>query len=504
MADDTLTSDVTTWPLTTQARAVRLGDLTAESLVRAHLDRIDQHGAALNAFLAVDREGALEAARAVDIARNNEGPLGPLAGVPIAVKDQIVTRGVPTTAGSRMLAGWVPPYDATAVSRLKKAGAVILGKTNQDEFAMGSSSESSAFGPAKNPWDLTRVPGGSSGGSAVAVAAHLASAALGTDTGGSVRQPASFCGVVGIKPTYGRVSRYGAIAYASSLDQISPLARNVPDLALMLQVIAGQDPLDQTSLPMRPPELTALAGHTDVAGLRIGIPDEYLGEGVEPDVRERARAALAHLEDAGATLVPVSLPHTKYAIATYYLIATAEASSNLARFDGVRYGHRTPDEVSDIADLFSRSRAEGFGPEVQRRIMLGTFALSSGYYDAYYLRAQKVRTLIRRDFEAAFASVDLIAGPVSPVTAFKLGERTTDPLAMYLADIFTVPTSLAGLPAVSVPVGLDRASLPIGLQLIGPPLQELRLLQVAHALEVERPQPACPYALTPVTSQGAA
>ena len=491
-------SDPTTLSLVQQARAIKDGDLSAEGLVQSHLDRIDAHDGVLGAFLAVDRDGALARAREVDQQRAANVPLGRLAGVPIAVKDQIVTRGLVTTAGSKILAGWVPPYDATAIARLREAGAIILGKTNQDEFGMGSSTENSAFGTTRNPWDPTRVPGGSSGGSAAAVAGHLAAAALGTDTGGSIRQPASFCGLVGVKPTYGRVSRYGAIAYASSLDQIGPLARNVADAALVLKTMAGQDDKDQTSLPMPAPDLLAIGPHFDFGGLRIGVPEEYLGDGVADDVRERVRAALTRLSDEGATIVPISLPHTRYAVATYYLIATAEASSNLARFDGIRYGHRTA-TYGDLDELYARSRAEGFGPEVKRRIMLGTFALSSGYYDAYYLQAQKVRTLIRRDFEVAFAQCDLIAGPTSPVTAFTFGECTTDPLAMYLMDIFTIPASLAGLPAVSLPVGHDGNGLPVGLQLLAPPLQELRMLQVAHGLESMLPPAVCPFGLSEAT-----
>lgn len=484
--------DPTALPLVHQARAVKDGELSALALTEAHLTRIAAHDDAVHAFLRVDADGARAAARAVDEARARGEALGRLAGVPIAIKDQIVTRGLETTAGSKILAGWVPPYDATVVTRLRAAGAVIIGKTNQDEFAMGSSNENSAFGPCKNPWDLSRVPGGSSGGSAAAVAARFAAAALGTDTGGSIRQPASLCGLVGVKPTYGRVSRYGAIAYASSLDQIGPLARTVADAALVLQVIAGADERDQTSLPMPAPDLLALQPHVDLGGLRIGVPDEYLGDGVDADVRTRIQEALGKLETEGATLVPISLPHTRYAVATYYLIATAEASSNLARFDGLRYGHRAQG-YTDIADLYARSRDEGFGAEVKRRIMLGTFALSSGYYDAYYLQAQKVRTLIRRDFDEAFDEVDVIAGPASPVTAFALGERTADPLQMYLADIFTIPASLAGLPGLSLPVGLDARGLPVGLQLLGPPLNELRLLQIAYALEQMTPQTPCPF-----------
>ncbi len=458
------------------------GDAAAVSLTEAALAKA-RADARLGAWLHLAEERALEAAAAVDAKRAAGEPLGALAGVPIAVKDQIVTRGVPTTAGSRILEGWIPPYDATVVERLRAADAVILGKANQDEFAMGSSNERSAFGVARNPWDPTRVPGGSSGGSAVAVAAGHCPLALGTDTGGSIRQPASFCGVVGLKPTYGRVSRFGAIAFASSLDQIGPIGRTVADVARLLGVLAGQDPRDSTSLPSPVPDyLSALTG--DIAGLRVGVPEEYfVSGGIDGDVEAAVRAALAQLEAQGATLVPLSLPHTRYAVATYYILATAEASSNLARYDGIRYGHRTAEPVGDIADLYAISRAEGFGDEVKRRIILGTYVLSSGYYDAYYLKAQRVRTLLRRDFEAAFERCDVIATPTSPVTAFGLGERVDDPLRMYLMDIFTIPSSLAGNTSVSVPCGFDAGGLPVGLQLIGPPLAEARILRVAHAYE---------------------
>jgi len=459
--------------ITAASAALAAGTISAVELVQAHLDGIASSG--LNAFLALNPH-ALAEARVVDDRRAREA-LGPLAGIPIAIKDQLCTVGIATTAGSKMLAGWVPPYDATAVARLKAAGAIILGKTNQDEYAMGSSSESSAFGAVKNPWDPNKVPGGSSGGSAAAVAANLALGALGTDTGGSVRQPASFCGLVGLKPTYGRVSRYGAIAYASSFDQIGPLARTAEDTALLYQAIAGHDPQDGTT---HPSPVAAFTPTRDLSGVRIGVADEYLGDGVTTAVATAVQAALKVLEGQGATLVKVSLPHTSYAVAVYYLLATAEASSNLGRFDGLRFGHRSAAHVSDVAELYARSRAEGFGPEVRKRIMLGTFALSSGYYDAYYERAQKVRTLIRRDFDQAFADVDLIATPTSPFVAFGHGERSADPLAMYLADVFTVPVSLAGTAALSVPCGFDAAGLPIGLQLIGPPLAEDRLLAAAH------------------------
>lgn len=485
-------TDPTTLPLTAQRDLVRDGAITARELTARHLERIARLDKDLGAMLALAPDAEAQAEN-IDLQRKNNVPLGPLAGVPVAIKDQIVTADLCTTAGSKMLAGWRPPYDATAVARLRSAGAIILGKTNLDEFAMGSATSHSAFFPTKNPWALNRVPGGSSGGSAAAVAAGLAAGALGTDTGGSIRQPASFCGIVGLKPTYGRVSRYGAIAYASSLDQIGPMARTTADVAALYDAIAGHDPKDHTSLPdpLGPAFEAGRADPNNLVGLKIGLPAEYLGDGVDPEVRASIENALDSLRERGATLVPVHLPHTAIAIATYYLIATAEASSNLARYDGVRYGHRAA-SPADLEDLYARSRAEGFGPEVKRRILLGTFALSSGYYDAYYGQAQRARTLIRKDFAAAFADVDLIAGPVSPVPAWKVGALEDDPLAMYLMDILTVPVNLAGLPALSVPCGLTRDRLPIGLQLIGPPLCETRLLQVGHAVEQALPQPACP------------
>jgi aspartyl-tRNA(Asn)/glutamyl-tRNA(Gln) amidotransferase subunit A len=455
---------------------------TAVALTEAALARVRATDPAVGAWLRTDDEAALAAAAAVDRRRAAGQPLGPLAGLPVGIKDMICTRGLETTASSKILAGFVPPYDATVVTRLRAADAIILGKLAMDEFAMGSSSERSLAGPVHNPWDLTRVPGGSSGGSAAALATGTAPLTLGTDTGGSIRQPAAFCGVAGLKPTYGRVSRQGVIAYASSLDQVGPMARSVRDLALTLQVIAGHDPLDATSLTDPVPDYLA-ALETPRPGLRVGVPDEYFQAGLDPSVERAIRAALDTLRDAGATLVPVSLPHTRYAIAAYYLIATAEASSNLARYDGVRYGHRTSRPTPDIDSLYAQTRAEGFGPEVKRRILLGTFALSSGYYDAYYLRAQKVRTLIRRDFTEAFARCDVICGPTSPVGPWRLGERSDDPLAMYLADVYTVPANLAGLPCLSIPCGMDAAQMPVGLQLIGPPLGEPVLLATAQSYE---------------------
>ena len=483
MAPATADSLVHKLSLAGQVNAVHEGALTAEALVDAHLAPTAAHDPRLGAYIRMDADRARATARALDQRRAAGGALGSLAGAVIAVKDQICTEGLVTTAGSKILAGWVPPYDATVIARLRAADAIVLGKTNQDEFAMGSSTENSSYFPAKNPWDPRCVPGGSSGGSAVAVACGMAAGALGTDTGGSGRQPASFCGVVGVKPTYGRVSRYGAIAYASSLDQIGPLARTVEDAALLLQTIAGHDPADATSLPEPLDDYrTAATSARDLTGLRVGVPAEYFGAAVTPDVQRALEKALAELVHLGASLVPVSLPHSRYAVPAYYLIATAEASSNLARYDGLRYGHRAAADLP-LDALIAQTRAEGFGPEVRRRIALGTFALSSGYYDAYYLRAQKVRRLIRQDFDRAFATVDVLATPVSPFTAFRLGERAADPLAMYLADIDTVPASLAGVSALSVPAGFDEGGLPIGLQLIGPPLAEARLFAVAGLYE---------------------
>ncbi|MFT7580695.1 MAG: aspartyl-tRNA(Asn)/glutamyl-tRNA(Gln) amidotransferase subunit A [Myxococcota bacterium] len=458
------------------------GGVSAVTLAKAAVERARQCDAQHGSWLHIDADHAMSQAAAVDNKREAGGKLGPLAGVPIGVKDQICTKGLPTTAGSRILEGFVPPYSATAVRKLRAADAVVIGKLNQDEFGMGSSSENSAFKAVKNPWDLTRVPGGSSGGSAAAVAAGTVPLTLGTDTGGSIRQPASFCGIVGLKPTYGRVSRYGAIAFASSLDQIGPMGRTVTDVATLMTVLAGPDPLDSTSLDAPVEDyVTGLTG--DIAGMRIGVPEEYFGDGADAAVSDAVLASLVALEGLGCTLVPLSLPHTKYAVATYYIVATAEAASNLSRYDGIRYGYRTESAVESIADLYAKTRAEAFGDEVKRRIILGTYVLSSGYYDAYYGTAQKVRTLLRRDFDAAFKSCDVIATPTSPVTAFKLGERVSDPLQMYLMDIYTIPSSLAGNTSISLPCGFDDGGLPIGLQLIGPALAEGRILRAAHAYE---------------------
>jgi aspartyl-tRNA(Asn)/glutamyl-tRNA(Gln) amidotransferase subunit A len=459
------------------------GETTSVEATQACLARIAQVDGKVKAFLRLDEHGALAAAEASDARRKKGNPLGPLDGVPVAVKDIFLTEGVETTCASRVLQGFVPPYDATAVRLLKEAGTPILGKLNQDEFAMGSSNESSAYGPCHNPWDVTRTPGGSSGGSAAALAAREVFGTLGTDTGGSIRQPAALTNTVGLKPTYGRVSRYGVIAYASSLDAPGPMARTVGDVAALLQVLARHDPRDSTSAPADVPDYLADLEH-GVAGLKLGVPREYFVEGMDPEVEASVRESLKAYERLGATLVDVSLPHTKYALATYYLLAPAEASSNLARYDGVRYGLRARD-AKGLKDMYGLTRDQGFGPEVKRRIMLGTYALSAGYYDAYYLRAQKVRTLIREDFAKAFTQVDALVTPTSPVPAFKLGEKVNDPLSMYLMDVCTLPCNLAGLPGLSLPCGFTKAGLPIGLQLMGRPFDEAKLLRIARAFERE-------------------
>ncbi|MCS6912364.1 MAG: Asp-tRNA(Asn)/Glu-tRNA(Gln) amidotransferase subunit GatA [Myxococcales bacterium] len=469
------------------SRQVRARQVSAVEVTRHFLDRAARLDARLGCFLLLDPEGALAQAAEVDAACARGEDL-PLCGVPIGIKDILCTRGLTTTAGSRILAGFVPPYDATCVERLRRAGGVVLGKLNLDEFAMGSSGENSAFGPTRNPWDPSRVPGGSSSGSAAAVSAGLCALSLGTDTGGSIRQPAALCGVSGLKPTYGRVSRHGLIAFASSLDQAGPIARSAEDLAVCLGVIAGPDPLDSTCLPEPVPDyLSACAASP--AGLRIGVPRQYFSEGLEPAVERCVRQALAVLCAAGAVAVDVSLPLTPHTVSTYYLIATAEASSNLARYDGVRYGLRAAGSAS-LTEMYERTRAAGFGAEVRRRILLGTYALRSGYYDAYYRRASQVRRLIRDELLSALARCDLILSPTTPGVAFRLGERTEDPLAMYLSDIYTTSASLAGLPAVSIPCGLappaddpDGPLLPVGLQLIGPPLGESVLLRAAAAFQ---------------------
>jgi len=459
-----------------------LKKLSAEDLVRAHLDRIEQKDREVRAYLTLCPDRALEQAKKIDRLVAAGEPLPPLAGVPAAVKDEIVTRGVRSTCSSRMLENYIPPYDATAVERLEAAGACVLGKTNCDEFAMGSSTENSAFFPTRNPHDLARVPGGSSGGSASAVAAGLATVALGSDTGGSIRQPAALCGIVGMMGTYGRVSRFGLVAFASSLDHVGPFGRTVRDVALLLGTIAGHDPRDSTAADVPVPDYAAALGET-VSGLKVGVPNEYFA-GLNPEIGDNIQKGIELLAKLGFKIVPISLPHTDYAIATYYIIATAEASSNLARFDGVRYGFRSP-EYSDLRGMYEKTRDRGFGAEVKRRIMLGTYVLSSGYYDAYYRRAQKVRTLIARDFLEAFEDVDVIVTPTSPIPAFKLGERVDDPLQMYLADIYTVTASLAGIPGISVPCGKTKGDprLPVGTQILAKHFDEARLLQVAHAFE---------------------
>ncbi|HAM35364.1 MAG TPA: Asp-tRNA(Asn)/Glu-tRNA(Gln) amidotransferase GatCAB subunit A [Elusimicrobia bacterium] len=465
------------------ARDVSRGRVSAEEILRCHMERIRSWEPKVKAFVRVFEDEALAMARAVDAKRGRGERLGRLAGVPIAVKDNIQVRGQETTCASRILRGYVAPFDATAVARLKAEDAVLLGKTNLDEFAMGSSTENSALGPTLNPWDLSRVPGGSSGGSAAAVCCGECALALGSDTGGSIRQPAAFCGVVGLKPSYGRVSRYGLVAYASSLDQIGPLCRTVDDAALALDVMAGPDPYDSTCAAACEQPRSREAG---VKGLRVGLPKEYFLPGLDAEVEAAVRGAVEALRGLGAQVSEISLPHTRFAVSSYYILAPCEASSNLARFDGIRYGRRSS-EARSLEDVYELSRGEGFGPEVKRRIMLGTYALSSGYYQAYYGQAQRVRTLIRRDFVEAFERVDVIAAPTAPTAAFRLGEKTSDPVAMYLSDVFTIPSNMAGNASISLPCGLTRAGLPIGLQLIAAAFDESTLLRAAAALEQVRP-----------------
>ncbi len=472
-------TDLNRLTITAARDLLRKREISARELTRACLEQIALVDPKLNAFITVCAREAHEQADAAD-ARLAAGDAPALCGIPLAIKDIYATHGVRTTCASRILENFVPPYDATVIATLRANGAVFVGKANMDEFAMGSSTENSAFGPTRNPHQVERVAGGSSGGSAAAVAADQCLGALGTDTGGSIRQPASFCGVVGLKPTYSRVSRYGVIAYASSLDQVGPFAKTVRDAAIMLRDLAGADPGDSTCSARPVPDYeAALTG--DVSGLRVGVPKEFFVEGIAPEVEQAVRAALKSYESMGARIVDISLPHTSYAIAAYYIVATAEASANLARYDGIRYGLRVPGDNN--IEIYNRTRARGFGAEVKRRIMLGTFVLSAGYYDAYYLKGQKVRTLIRRDFERAFESCDVIATPVTPTTAFKLGEKTSDPLQMYLSDIFTISVNLAGLPGMAVPCGFDASGLPIGLQLIGPPFGEEAILRAGDAFE---------------------
>lgn len=451
--------------------------ISSEELTRAVLDRIDKVEEGIRAFLTVDKERALEMSKEVD----KEGDFSsPLAGIPVAIKDNICTKDLKTTCASKILANFVPPYDATVCEKLKSEKAVIIGKTNMDEFAMGSSTENSGFFATRNPWDVDRVPGGSSGGSAAAVAADECIFALGSDTGGSIRQPASYCGVVGLKPTYGRVSRYGLVAYASSLDQIGPITKDVTDCAIALNAIAGWDERDSTSVNLPVPDFTKSLVE-DVKGMKMGLPKEYLGEGVEPEVKEAILSAARVFEEMGAFVEEISLPHTEYALWAYYIIAPAEASSNLARYDGIKYGIRAKD-YEDLIDLYKKTRSEGFGREVKRRIMLGTYALSSGYYDAYYLKAQKVRTLVKTDFDKAFEKYDVIIAPTAPTPAFRIGEKTGDPLKMYMSDVCTIPVNMAGLPAISIPCGFS-GGLPIGLQIIGKPFDEATVIRAAYTFE---------------------
>jgi len=481
-------SDMLDLTLSQMVTSLRKGEISSRELTSRCLERIETLEPHLKAFLNLQPERALTQAVAADqrlqqLRKDVSPDFPPFLGIPVAVKDVLCVEGIPCTCGSRILEGFVPPYNATAVNRLLSAGVVILGKTNTDEFAMGSSTENSAYGVTHNPWNLSHVPGGSSGGSAAAVAARLAPIALGSDTGGSIRQPASFCGVTGIKPTYGRVSRYGLVAYGSSLDVVGAFGRSAADVAAVFERMAGYDPLDATTIDLPVPEieLAETAARQSVQNIRIGVPEEYFIEGIQPEVEQAVRRAIQVLESLGASVQPIHLPHTEYALPVYYLIAPAEASANLARFDGIRYGPRLSAET--MWDIFRQTRGEKFGPEVKRRIMLGTYALSAGYYDAYYGQAQKVRTLIKQDFEAAFDQVDAIAAPVAPTTAFRIGEHTDDPLAMYLEDVFTLPANLAGVPGLSFPVGFDAGGLPVGMQLMGPHFREQLLFRVAHAYQ---------------------
>jgi len=474
-------TDLSSLTLTEMQTGLTKGEFSSRELVQAALKRIESSDAKTHAFLHLAAENALADADEADKKRKSVGATGqsPLLGIPVAIKDVLTVEGLPCTCGSKILEGYIPPFTATSVKRLKDAGAVIVGKTNTDEFAMGSSTEHSAYGVTKNPWDLTRVPGGSSGGSAAAVAARYVPAALGTDTGGSVRQPASLCGITGLKTTYGRVSRYGLVAFGSSLDTVGAFGRTADDVAQIFSVMAGRDALDATSADQPVPQ-TKFDGDV-VRGLKIGVPKEYFITGIQPEVEEKTRAAIQQLKEMGAEIREISLPHTEYALPVYYIIAPAEASANLARYDGIRYGPRV--DADTLWDVFFKTRGQKFGPEVTRRVMIGTYALSAGYYDAYYGQAQKVRTLIKRDFEAAFRGVDLIAAPTAPETAFKIGEHVNDPIAMYLEDVFTLPANLAGVPGISVNCGFDKSNLPVGLQLIGPHFREDLLLRVAHAYQ---------------------
>ena len=472
-------SDITKLSATEIAAAVRGGTLSAAAVTDAFLARIAAVDPQVGAFLTVTADAARSAAAAVDAKVAAGTDPGKLAGVPIAIKDNMCTRGVATTCASKILDGFIPPYDATVITRLQDAGAIIIGKTNLDEFAMGSSSENSALGVTRNPWDLTKVPGGSSGGSAAAVAARLVPISLGSDTGGSIRQPAAFCGTLGLKPTYGRVSRFGLVAFASSLDQIGPFANTVDDIALVMEVLSGHDPKDSTSLPIDAPELMD-ASSGDIKGLRVGIPDEYFADGISEPVRAAVMQVVDKLVELGAVVSHVSMPHTEYTLPAYYIVAPAEASSNLARYDGVRYGNRAPKTLSH-SDLAEKTREQGFGAEVKRRILIGTYALSAGYYDAFYHKAMQVRTLIQQDFVKAFEQVDVLITPTTPTTAFGIGEKSDDPLAMKLSDICTLSANLAGVPGISIPAGFDATGLPFGVQLLGPALSEAMLLKVSRA-----------------------
>lgn len=472
-------SDLTALTIKESRDRLTSGEVSSVELTKAYLDRIDGLDGSIQAYLTITADRAIAQAEAAD-QRRQSGEVTPLLGIPVAYKDVLATEGIETTCGSQILKGYRPPYTATVIEKLAGQGAVMLGKTNMDEFAMGSSTENSSYQVTHNPWDTERVPGGSSGGSSAAVAARLAAAALGSDTGGSIRQPASLCGVVGLKPSYGRVSRYGLVAFASSLDQVGPFTRTVEDMTWLLEAIAGHDPSDSTSMDTPVPNFHA-ALKDDIRGLRVGVPAEYFIEGIQPEVEAAIRAAIDQLDSMGAEIIEVSLPHTDTALPVYYLLAPAEASANLARFDGIRYGPRT--DAGAMWPTYKETRGQGFGPEVKRRIMLGTYALSTGYYDAYYLKAQKVRTLIKQDFDEAFKQVDVIATPVSPTTAFRIGERIDDPLQMYLSDVFTLAVNLAGICGMSVPCGFDSEELPIGLQLIGPAFGEERILHVGYAYQ---------------------
>ena len=456
-------------------------EITSAELTQSVFNRIDAVEGQIEGYITLTRETALQQAEIADAGFQRGDEMPPLAGIPIAVKDVICTKGVLTTCGSKILGNFVPPYDATVITKFHRQGSVVIGKTNMDEFAMGSSTENSAYHITRNPWDLETIPGGSSGGSAAVVAADEAICSLGSDTGGSIRQPAALCGVVGMKPTYGRVSRFGLVAFASSLDQIGPFTKDVTDCALMLNAICGHDPMDSTSVNLPTPDYTEYLTN-NIEGLKIGVPQEYFVEGMDTEVQEIVHTSVQALKECGASIEEISLPHTEYAIATYYIIAPAEASANLARYDGVRYGYRAED-ADELIDMYKKTRSRGFGEEVKRRIMLGTYALSSGYYDAYYLKGQKARTLIKSDFDRAFETVDAIVAPTSPTPAFKVGERTADPLQMYLSDVLTTPSSLAGLPGISVPCGLTKGGLPIGLQILAAPFEEGKVLNVAHTFE---------------------